>query len=479
MVLNDLREKLDDFLFANNNSLVILAIFAILTIPAVSRSTPNQFLQTSYTITDTPQARTMVSHPSNQPGPHAASDAGRVNDAQRVRKRDIVRDILGFSKSKSEEVDATATIQGVSAQNPAQFVRPPTTSSASDFHSLADHPVTITPLVDRPLPAPVETKRTSSIFLENLPAPVMKTELPAVQDRIEVTQQLAYCSALLLRASSPPLTTAAQLDKQACDPIMTLQKNPNLDEKDLEWLVEIDKNPLMKERINWLGTRMVDEFAKDVLKDSTEIAEIVLLSPVLDKETYRSLLSCTINAFDQSVLLNVSLLQGLVQLVQVAPPESLVSDDLVKIFRVLRISLQDTHQQSSAHPFHLTLALSRLVDVMAEHKVKDLNRVEDHEPLSRILSGLKDSSDPYLMYQACYAFQALQYVPDDESALQSVLRHGTGVVNGLIQVSGVFKLDLGAVLEGLGNLQEALGGIIAAASDVYNGVNSVMESHLI
>ncbi|KAF9112031.1 hypothetical protein BGX30_007395, partial [Mortierella sp. GBA39] len=136
----------------------------------------------------------------------------------------------------------------------------------------------------------------------------------------------------------------------------------------------------------------------------------------------------------------------------------------------------DTHQQSSAHPFHLTLALSRLLDVMAEHKVKDLNRVEDHEPLSGVLSGLKGSSDPYLMYQACYAFQALQYVPDDESALQSVLRHGTGVVNGLIQVSGVFKLDLGAVLDGLNNLQEALGGIMGVASDVYKGVNSVMES---
>ncbi|OAQ28188.1 hypothetical protein K457DRAFT_588568 [Linnemannia elongata AG-77] len=113
---------------------------------------------------------------------------------------------------------------------------------------------------------------------------------------------------------------------------------------------------------------------------------------------------------------------------------------------------------------------------MAEHKVKDLNRVEDHEPLSGILSGLKDSSDPYLMYQACYAFQALQYIPDDESALQSVLRHGTGVVNGLIQVSGVFKLDLGAVLEGLDKLQEALGGILEVASDVYKGVSWVVES---
>ncbi|KAG9063936.1 hypothetical protein KI688_004050 [Linnemannia hyalina] len=418
----------------------------------------------------------MVSKPFNQPGSHATSDTGKANDIQRVRKRDVIRDIFGFSKSKTKEIDATATNQAVSAQTPPQVVGPPTTSSASDVHPVADQAVISTPPVDNPLPAPVETKRTSNIFLENLPAPMMKTALPAVQDRIEVTQQLAYCSALLLHGSSPPLTTAAELEDQTRDSVITLQKFQNLDKKELDWLAEMDKNLPAKECISWLGTRMVDEFAKDVLKDSTEIAEIVLLGPVLDKETYRSLLSCTITAFEQSVLLNVDLLQGVVQLVQVSPPDSLVSDDLVKILRVLRICLQDTHQQSSVHPFHLTLALSRLLDVMVEHKVKDLNRVEDHEPLSGILSGLEGSSDPYLMYQACYAFQALQYVPDDESALQSVLRHGTGVVNGLIQVSGVFKLDLGAVLEGLSNLQEALGGIMGVASDVYKGVNSVMES---
>ncbi|KAF9311952.1 hypothetical protein BGZ91_006673, partial [Linnemannia elongata] len=419
-----------------------------------------------------PQARNMLKEPSNQPEPHAINTA-KANDDQGVRKRDVIRRILGFSKSKTEKADTLTTNQENGAQNTPQAVGSPSASLASDIHLVADQPVTSSPRVDKPLPAPVDTKRTSNIFLENLPAPVMKTELPAIQDRIEVTQQLAYCTALLLHGSSSPLATAAQFDKQVCDPIVALQNIPNLDKKELDWLAELDKNPPAKERILWLGKRMVDEFAKDVLKDSTEI---VLLGPVLNNETYRSLLSCTIAAFEQSVLLNVDLLQSLVQLVQVAPPEALVSDDLVKILRVLRICLQDTHQQSSVHPFHLTLALSRLLDVMAEHKVKDLNRVEDHEPLSGILSGLKDSSDPYLMYQACYAFQALQYVPDDESALQSVLRHGTGVVNGLIQVSGVFKLDLGAVLEGLDKLQEALGGIIEVASDVYKGVNSVIES---
>ncbi|KAF9124453.1 hypothetical protein BGX30_000930 [Mortierella sp. GBA39] len=113
---------------------------------------------------------------------------------------------------------------------------------------------------------------------------------------------------------------------------------------------------------------------------------------------------------------------------------------------------------------------------MADHKVQDLDRVMDHEPLSAVLSGLRNSSDPYLMYQACYAFQALQYVPDDETALQAVLRHSTGVVGGLIKITSVMKLDLGSVLEGLEKLQEIAVGAIGIAATVCEGVGSLRES---
>ncbi|KAG0063983.1 hypothetical protein BGZ90_002424, partial [Linnemannia elongata] len=198
-----------------------------------------------------------------EPGPQDAIDTAKANDDQSIRKRDVIRGILGFSKSKPKEVNATAPNQAVHAQNTPQVVGPPTASLASDIHLVTDQPVTSSLRVDKPLNDPVETKRTSNIFLENLPAPVMKTELPAIQDRIEVTQQLAYCTALLLRGPSSPIATAAQFDKQVCDPIVALQNIPNLDKKELDWLAEMDKNTLAKERILWLGTRMVDEFAKD------------------------------------------------------------------------------------------------------------------------------------------------------------------------------------------------------------------------
>ncbi|KAH7056799.1 hypothetical protein BKA57DRAFT_434260 [Linnemannia elongata] len=140
----------------------------------------------------------MVNNPSYQPHPHGAT--GKANDAQPIRKRDVIREILGFSKFKPKGVDATATNQVVGAQNPPQAVGPPTASSVSDIHSVVDQPVTSKPHVDKPLPAPAaETKKTQNNFVENLAAPVTKTELPAVQDRIEVTQQLVYCTSLLLR----------------------------------------------------------------------------------------------------------------------------------------------------------------------------------------------------------------------------------------------------------------------------------------
>ncbi|KAG0042420.1 hypothetical protein BGZ89_006903, partial [Linnemannia elongata] len=69
----------------------LLAILAILTISVVTRN--------------------MVNNPSYQPDPQGASDAGTVNDAQHVRKRDVIRGILGFSKSKPKEIDATAPNQ--------------------------------------------------------------------------------------------------------------------------------------------------------------------------------------------------------------------------------------------------------------------------------------------------------------------------------------------------------------------------------
>ncbi|KAG0200185.1 hypothetical protein BGX33_011159, partial [Mortierella sp. NVP41] len=312
----------------------------------------------------------------------------------------------------------------------------------------------------KPLPPIPPTKLRLDVFPQNVNKPTVRIHLPEFRARIDTTPQLALCIGLL--------GNLTQLENNSQDTLtdMTL----------LNWVKAMEQDPIEKNHIRWLGTRMVEEFAMDPLKDSTEIAEIVLLGPVLDRGHYRRLLSCLIKEFEQSTILDVPLLQGLVQLVQSAPPGFLVADDLIKVLSILRIHLQGTHQQSSEHPYHLNLAVSRLLDVMADHKVQDLDRVVEHEPLSGVLSGLKDSSDPYLMYQACYAFQALQYVPDDETTWQAVLRHSQGAVEGAIKVYGITQLDLSGLLEGLKEIQKTAEETVEAAKAGFEGFRTVFES---
>ncbi|KAG0041359.1 hypothetical protein BGZ83_001897, partial [Gryganskiella cystojenkinii] len=402
---------------------------------------------------------------------HDAKAPGSDNSAATARKRDKVRAFFGMSKSKPADKNTPASQPKDTVFPPKSAEPPSTTPPANSYPDAKDGPVVTSMSEKSNVPSTIITTTTTAtrsrldIFPTNVDKPVFRTELPKKLDRLEKTPQLVYCTSLLPKDGSllPPSTEL-------------LHQETSLDETQRDWLKVMERDPIEQDHIRWLGTRMVEEFVKDANKDSVEISEIVLLGPVLQKEHYRRLLSCTIADFEKSGILDVDLLQGLVQLVQAASPGFLVSDDLVKILSILRVRLQGTHQQSTEHPYHLTLAVSRVLDVMAEHEVKDLDRVQEHEPLSGVLSGLKGSSEPYLMYQACYAYQALQYVPDEETALQALLRHSAGVAEGLVKISGVFKLDLGSLLEGLESLQEALESTIATVGSVYGGVCSLMES---
>ncbi|KAG0289802.1 hypothetical protein BGZ97_006379, partial [Linnemannia gamsii] len=153
-------------------------------------------------------------------------------------------------------------------------------------------------------------------FLENIPRPTIKTEFPRSQQRIERTNQLVYCITLLL----PDASSLSSPDH-----------NQPLNEAEATWLAEVKNDPMEQHRLQWIATRMVEAFIQDAVKDSTTIAEIVSLGPILEKEHFRKLLSSLIVEFDESRLLDVDILQGLVQLVQSSSPGFLVSDDLVKM----------------------------------------------------------------------------------------------------------------------------------------------------
>ncbi|KAK3824086.1 MAG: hypothetical protein JOS17DRAFT_833528, partial [Linnemannia elongata] len=410
----------------------------------------------------------MSDHPLDQLDPHTPS-SDSANSITRTRKRDTLRKFYRLSKSKTKEVE-------IKTSNHSQHFRPSSqhstrpanvVSQANNLPPEDNQSIPPSTAEEKVLSGPLSSLPVlETIYAEDFHRSTIKTELPQLQQRIETTQQLVYCNTLLLQnILSRPRPAAGEDEDKRTHP-----------RRDRARLARAKKDPMEADRLRWLATRVVEQFVADANKDSTKIAEVVALGPVLEKDFYHKLLVAFIKEFDDARIHDVDILQGLVQLVQNASLGYLESDDLVKILKIVRERLKVTHQQSTEHSYHLTLAVSRILDVMAEHKVQDLDRVLEHEPLSAILSELKGSSDPYLLYRACYAFQALQYVPDNESALHAVLKHSTGVVDGLVKVTAVFKLDLASVLEGLGTLQEALKGAVSVTGTVYKGVSSLMKS---
>ncbi|KAF9276404.1 WD_REPEATS_REGION domain-containing protein, partial [Linnemannia elongata] len=218
------------------------------------------------------------------------------------------------------------------------------------------------------------------IFPENVIKPIYKTNLPKP-------------NAPASRPFEPALDSDASQDSL-------------LDEEEKGWVRLID--PALQDRYRWLVEQLVIAFADNPLKASDVVAEIVLVAPILDRYTYRSLLSSFISKFEQTTALDVTLLQGLVQMVESASSGYLVGDDLVRIATVLSKELSVTHIGTSDHPWHLTLAIARVLDVMVAGKIKDLNRERDHQPMLQLLYGLKDSDNVVQRYETIYAYQALQ-----------------------------------------------------------------------
>ncbi|KAG0072944.1 hypothetical protein BGZ90_011758 [Linnemannia elongata] len=222
------------------------------------------------------------------------------------------------------------------------------------------------------------------IFSANVTRHGLVTDLPKSCARIKNTAQLVYsCSVLAKAHIQPPLVSDS--DK--------IQGLP-LDDSQREWIQYLGR--VEQDRIRWLVDQLVKAFTEDHLKRSEAITEIVLVGPVLDREAYRGLLACFISKFEQTTPLDLNYLQGIVQLVECASSAYLVDDDLVRIATVISKDLSVTHNGTSDHPLYLTWALSRVLDVL--------------------VAG--NSGNTYLKYQAAYAYQALQYAPDDETPLQ-------------------------------------------------------------
>ncbi|KAI8348235.1 WD40-repeat-containing domain protein [Mortierella sp. GBAus27b] len=298
-----------------------------------------------------------------------------------------------------------------------------------------------------------------SIFPANILPPTVDFVPPEPDARLNSTSQLACCLSLLQVSCSPEDILVPSARK---------------------WLQTAQGEPDEQERLKTLGTDVIRAFKRDEIKDAKAVTEVMFLAPVLDHDDFRYLLKEFYSGIDQSELLDVHQLGGLSHLIQGADPGYLEADDLVKVLELVSKRLQDTHQQSPQLLYQLTLAVSNVLDAMADTNVKGLDREKTHEPLKAYLEGLKGSSDPYLVYQAAYAYQALLCVPDNESLWQATLRRTGKIVKGISGlVSAVKSIDLNAFVEGLGDIQQGLAGaseMIQLAKDAYEGASTLAKS---
>ncbi|GJJ67812.1 bilin biosynthesis protein [Entomortierella parvispora] len=258
---------------------------------------------------------------------------------------------------------------------------------------------------------------TASLFLGCMPffnkdvdPELIICPLPGLGEPLQTTRQLAYCLALL---------------------------NPSVQETDLtpnalKWRLDTLKNTDEKDRLAGLSFGVIESFAMDTMKDASTIAEVIQLAPVLNEEHSRFLIKTFIDTVNGSQILHLHSLDGLVKVIQGAAPGSIDSDDLVTILRCLHTRLRSTH--STAYQYRQFLAISRILDAMMVSHIGDVDRINLHEPLTDFLRESESKKDPYLVFQAKYATQALLYVSDDEDSwhagvrrLWLVLRVGAGL----------------------------------------------------
>ncbi|KAF9207114.1 hypothetical protein BGZ49_001162 [Haplosporangium sp. Z 27] len=352
--------------------------------------------------------------------------------------------------SSLPSIETAATHQGKSYASPVKL-----TETKSLVPATKDSVYIVEPIHQYPVAAQIPLE----IFYKDVVPPVAKYNLPEDDERITSTPQLAYCLSLL----NPSLIS-----------------NEELDPAEFAWSQAKLNNPDEKGRLQAMGTDLVRVFVRDELKKPDIVAEIISLVAVLDPDDFRKVLQAFVDGIEHSVLLEIHLLDGLAQLVRNAVQGCFDADDLVKILNLLNKRLKDTHTQSTGHTYQLTLAISRVLDSMVDSQVKGLSREQLHEPLLEYMKGLKGSSDPYMVFQAVYAFQALQYVPDDETILQALLRRTGKVVRGVSGlVSAVKAMDLNGFVQGLQDIQgglSAVGSAIALAQDAYSNAKALIES---
>ncbi|KAF8931627.1 hypothetical protein BGZ58_007510 [Dissophora ornata] len=148
--------------------------------------------------------------------------------------------------------------------------------------------------------------------------------------------------------------------------------------------------------------------------------------------------------------------------------------------KILEMNLPEDSECCFDYIYHLTLMVVRVLDAMADNKVKGLDPEKLHAPPTAYLHALENKSNPQMVYQASYASQTLPYAPDDETPWLATVRRTGKVSKGVSGlVSAVKGLNLNRFMEGLSYIQEGLTGasrVITLAKNVSKDASTLAES---
>ncbi|KAG0269192.1 hypothetical protein BGZ95_002163, partial [Linnemannia exigua] len=187
-----------------------------------------------------------------------------------------------------------------------------------------DHPDPIGAKIKDLQPLPTTPHLRNDIFPADAPKPMVRSATPADhRGRIESTQQLAFCASLMPKDPLLPIVESGTTEVSVSN------------DAERTWLSAMQENLLARAHIRWLLSQLVAEFVKISSPESSVISEIVILGPALCRADYRILVSFFIERFEQTPLLNIDLLGGMVQVVQSASPGFLEDDDLIRILESL------------------------------------------------------------------------------------------------------------------------------------------------
>ncbi|KAG0298942.1 hypothetical protein BGZ98_010428 [Dissophora globulifera] len=357
---------------------------------------------------------------------------------------------LKTTKITQSSLKTTKTTQWSLKTTASTAVQPPLETSDS---------VTTQPTLYRSATIDIDVSVIGDFFVQDKNPPIIEYKLPEPDERLVNTHQLVYCLGLL---KAPP--SSEDLRQSSA----------------LSWVQATRNNEDEQERLNTLTTNLVRAFIRDELKGPTAIAEVACIAPFLNRDDFRRLLELFIGSIEKSTLLDIHSLEGLAKLVQGASEGYVEAADLVKILEVLNKRLQTTHAQTQSYIYQLMLAVSCVLDAMADCKVEGLDRVTLHECLSGYIRELKGSTDPHMVYLAAYAFQALECVPDNESPWQATKRRAGNVMQGVLSLAKAVKgLDIDSFLNGIQHIEDGLDGavkVFQTLQDGYNNVTALVDS---